>query len=98
MRVALFVPLILLTACVATPPAPAPKIAAATSTSVPLDAAARARIEARVETQVRALEPEFWARRSKDGEVAANDWLKRQAVTIKERETTAERKALAKAS
>lgn len=63
------------------PPA-APASAAAATPAAPaapsLDAAGQARVEARV----KELEPEFWTRRSRDGEAAANAWLQQKAVEI----------------
>ncbi|WP_112310274.1 hypothetical protein [Pseudogemmobacter bohemicus] len=47
-----------------------------------LDAAGKARVEARLH----ALEPEFWTRRSRDGEAAANEWLRQKAVEISREE------------
>ncbi|NPD16625.1 hypothetical protein HOY34_15640 [Xinfangfangia sp. D13-10-4-6] len=62
----------------ATAPAPAP----APQAEPVLDAAGKARVEARL----RALEPDFWTRRSRDGEAAANEWLRKQAVEISREE------------
>lgn len=60
------------------PPA-APAAATPAAPSAPtLDAAGQARVEARVKD----LEPEFWTRRSRDGEAAANAWLQQKAVEI----------------
>ena len=70
--------------CVATPPAPAltqPAPVPAPAEPV-LDAAGKARVEARL----RDLEPEFWTRRSRDGEAAANEWLRKQAVEFSREE------------
>lgn len=72
----------------------APAAAPAVKTPAALDAAATARVEKRVEEQLRKLEPEYWLRRGKEGEEAANAWLKSQAIKIKTREIEVERKAL----
>ncbi|MCL4066175.1 hypothetical protein M3484_06305 [Pseudomonas sp. GX19020] len=65
----------------ATKPAAPPAVAAAAPAAPaarPLDAAGQARVAARL----KELEPEFWTRRSKDGEAAANAWLQQKAVDI----------------
>lgn len=82
MKTILKLALLPLAGCVAAepPPAPAPQPAAAAEPV--LDAAAKARVEA----EVRKLEPEFWLRHSRDGEAAANEWLRQQALEISRRE------------
>lgn len=74
--------LALIAACVDAPPPPATPAAPAQASEPVLDAAGKARVEARLH----ALEPEFWTRRSKDGEAAANEWLRQQAVRISREE------------
>lgn len=90
---ALFAPALVLAGCVAEQPAPAtapvmahPPVPAA----APPDPAAKARTEARVAARLQELEPEFWTRRARDGEAAANAWLQRRAVEIGREEAARE--------
>ncbi|VDC20284.1 hypothetical protein [Pseudogemmobacter humi] len=82
MKTMLKLALLTLAGCVASEPQPAATRPPAAAAEPVLDAAAKARVEA----EVRKLEPEFWLRRSRDGEAAANEWLRQQAQDISRRE------------